>query len=343
MKFNNLKASFIVILFSVFVFSCAPYEDEDDIIPNNNEQTTFGIRHDKTLADYNAIGENNMPFNTSEYPDFSSVICFTYTLDGKKGEDYVATGTLVAPNWILTAGHNFFVAEEQSSPAPASGITVNLGPNPNSPTSSFDVEKLVFHPTWLTDNRDFVFANDLCLVKLKGSVNTIQPAEINYDKTEEIGSTVWYGGFGDYSQTSGQNSDLLSTRHAIENVLDRKTDGVSTIANGITYTGGLLAFDFDNPTGNINTLGDDIVNEDEALLGSGSSSSEAKTYEGTTIEGDSGGPLFIKKNNKWMVAGVLSGGAAEPISNHKDSSYGDISIFIRTSTHADWIKSTIGK
>ncbi len=165
--------------------------------------------------------------------------------------------------------------------------------------------------------------------------------EINYETTEEIGATIWYCGFGDYSQQEGHDADLFSVKHAIQNVLDRKVDGITSSSGGTTYYGGLLAFDFDSPSGDRNSLGDETVNDDEAMLGSGTSSASATAFEGATVQGDSGGPLFIKMGDTWKVCGVLSGGASEPIEDHYDSSYGDISVFIRTAPHADWIQSVI--
>jgi secreted trypsin-like serine protease len=88
-------------------------------------------------------------------------------------------------------------------------------------------------------------------------------------------------------------------------------------------------------------VGDDFVGTDEADLGSGDSDAQALDLEGTSVEGDSGGPLFIKIGNQWVLAGVLSGGADAPIEDFEDSSYGDISIFTRVSSYIDWINSVI--
>jgi hypothetical protein len=233
------------------------------------------------------------------------------------------------------------VADEQTSPAKTSGIQVFVGNDPNTIQQGLEVEKLVFHPTWLTDNDGYFFGNDLCLVKLKEPISFITPAKINISKDERIGEIVWFGGFGDYTQQIGQDADLLPKKHALQNVLDRKVDGINTGIKGKTYSGGILAFDFDSPDGNVNSLGDSYESEDEKNLGSGTSDAMALPYEGTTVEGDSGGPLFILTAEGWKIAGVLSGGADMPIQNHKDSSYGDISLFIRTSSNAEWILSVI--
>lgn len=348
MKAISLKSTSFIFLF-LFLFSCSKEEDiepEDDTIEetiNESENNvTFGIRHDKTLLDYEKIATNTSPYNTLDYPDFSSVLNFSYSLDGSSDHQFVATGVLVAPNWILTAGHNFFVSETQTSPAMIAGISVNVGNDPQNPSQTLSVSELIFHPTWLINDQLFTTANDLCLVKLSTSITTITPAPIYEQSNEPLNNKVWYAGFGDYSTQPGQSPEAFSKKHALENTLDRIVSGiVTTDQSDKTYNGGLLAFDFDSPNGNTNTLGDTYSSLDEPLLGTGSSNESALDFEGTTVEGDSGGPLFCKIDNEWKVVGILSGGADSPVENHIDSNYGDISIFIRVSNNISWINSII--
>lgn len=330
---NRAKIYFLLgmILFQLISISC----EEDETI-QLSEEITFGIRHDRSLSDYEALATR-----TGDVPDFSSVVCFSYSLDGSDNYEFVASGTLIDEQWILTAGHNFFVQEEQSAPAPIDGIQVLVGNNPNAPNRTYTVEEIVFHPTWTIVNNDFLGANDLCLVKLNAPITDLTPIDLFASNEEPIGEKVWFCGFGDYSNLEGQDPDLLSKKHALENILDRKNDGIITSVDGVDYSGGLLAFDFDHPSAITNSLGDDIINEDEALLGVGTSQATALDFEATTVQGDSGGPLFVKDGDTWKLAGVLSGGASEPIDDHEDGSYGDISIFIRVSTHIDWIKSVV--
>lgn len=342
MKLNLLTLKSLLFLF-IFITSCTYEEDIDPLETDNRSSTqTFGIRHDKSLSDYEAVGANSTPYNTTAYPDFSSVVSFTYSLDGSSDAEFVASGVLVAPNWILTAGHNFFVADEQSNPAPASGISIHIGNDPNNPEQVLTAVQLVFHPTWFDENEVVARGNDFCLVRLSASPFGISSAPLNRSLEEPVGSTVWHSGFGDYSQQANQDKDAYSKRHAMENILDRKVSGISTTnKNGEIYIGGLVAFDFDSPDGTINSLGDDFISSDEPLLGTGTSDATALELEGGTVEGDSGGPLWARINNQWQVIGILSGGADAPIEGHKDASYGDISVYTRVSTSMAWIDSVI--
>ncbi|MFK7969873.1 MAG: trypsin-like serine protease [Bacteroidia bacterium] len=339
MKLFNLRISaktFLHLLLVCTIFaSCRPEEVDPDF------PVTFGIRHDKSLAEYETIATNQAPYNSEDYPDFAPIVMFEYSLDGSDNRDLVATGTLISPEWILTAGHNFFDSEEQTAPALLKGINVLVGDDPNNPVATYGVAELVFHPTWITSDGSYNLANDVCLVKLSTPITNIPPAGMATDNTEPIGGITWYCGYGDYSQQEGQDKDLFSKKHAIQNTLDRKIDGLNSGSGSSTFPGGLVAFDFDSPFNNVNTLGDDIINDDEAVLGAGGSDDSALPFEGTTVSGDSGGPLFIKIDGVWKIIGVLSGGASEPVADHKDSSYGDISIFMRVSSHKTWIESVV--
>ena len=328
-----MKAFYLrLLLLLLVVASC-----EKEAILEFSSERTFGIRHDRQLTEYEALA--SLP--NAELPDFSPVINFAYSLDGSQDEEYIATGTLIDEEWILTAGHNFYDKEDQKAPAPASGISVKIGNDPNQPVRIIKVSALVFHPTWLAGAQDYKDANDLCLVKLATPITDIQPAVLHHSGEEALGSKIWFAGFGDYSGTEGQDPNLDSKKHAMENILDRIRMDLQTATGGKNYPGGLLAFDFDHPEGTINSLGDGIINEDEKILGVGTSDPMALAFEGSTVEGDSGGPLFVFHNGQWELAGVLSGGADNPIDGFEDSSYGDISIFTRVADAYEWIASVI--
>lgn len=330
---KNYSIRIVILgLIAITAFSC---ESDDYLEPSRG--TAFGIRHDRSLAEYESIAASS----SSDLPDFSAVVSFSYSLDGSDNHDYVASGTLIESNWILTAAHNFYDSESQDAPAPSSGVIVKVGSDPNNPIGEYTVSNIILHPSWLNGDQDYSDANDLCLVKLSTPISNLTPAPIHFSNAEQIGTKVWFSGYGDYSREEGQNPDLLSKRHAIENTLDRVKSGLTTNIGVVTYSGGLLAFDFDDPEGMINALGDDTVNEDEGILGAGSSDSNALELEGATVQGDSGGPLFIKNGSTWEVAGVLSGGADEPTFDHQDGDYGDISIFTSVSTSYNWILSVI--
>ncbi|MEL6538800.1 MAG: trypsin-like serine protease, partial [Bacteroidota bacterium] len=308
-------------------------------IVSGGENPLFGIRHDKSLADYEALAASS----DASRPDFSTVVFFGYSLDGSDDAQYVASGTLITEEWILTAGHNFYDAQEQNDVAPTSGIQVTFGNDPNTSNQVYTVAEIVMHPTWLNGDQDYADANDLCLVRLSQAVTNITPAPLHTAGTEELGSLVYGAGFGDYSETEGQDRDLYSRKHALANHLDRIVGGLNTSVNGTTYPGGLLAFDFDDLDGFVNSLGDDDVTTDEVILGDGTSEAVAIEFEAGTVQGDSGGPLFVRNGTQWEVAGVLSGGADAPVPNWRDGDYGDISIYTRVSTAMDWINAVIGE
>ncbi len=58
--------------------------------------------------------------------------------------------------------------------------------------------------------------------------------------------------------------------------------------------------------------------------------------EGMGAPGDSGGPALIKVGAGWQVAGVSSGAQGEP------GAYGSTDIYVRVSSHLDWIDATLG-
>ena len=327
----------LLLIFLVFtLWSCAETEEEN-VSPTTN---IFGIRGDLSLASYEKIATNEAPYSAgTEYPDFSPVV-FIKIRESK--DDIIGSGVLIAPNWVLTAAHTFYVPGEDKKPKEASATQILIGQDPNAPKATYQVESIIFHPTWADGDGGFEKGNDICLIKLTKNVVEVSVASINLDKKQPtLNSKLWFAGFGDYSERPGQNANLFSKKHALENILDRKVDALTSTKNGVSYEGGLLAFDFDSPDGSINTLGDNIMNEQEKVLGSGVSLPTALPFEATTVSGDSGGPLLAYLNGTWKVIGVLHGGIDDVAPNIKDSAYGDISVFTQTASHEAWIKNTI--
>lgn len=347
-----MKKYNVLLIALLFAASCGDKDSPTGPADDGRESpVTFGVRHDRTLEEYEAVATNQAPYNTAAYPDFSPVVMFKYSLDGS---DYssddndgfsLASGTLIAPDWILTAAHSFFDSDDegQEELVPTSGITVLVGNDPNNPISTHAVAELVFHPTWIEHNDAYGYANDLCLVRLAEPILSIGPAPLNLEPVESVGSTVWAAGFGDYSEQEGQDIDLCSLKHAYENILDRVNDGIITSDDdGNSYNGGLLVFDFDSPWEDVNTLGDDYISEDEPLFGDGASEAAATEFEGSTVEGDSGGPLFVRLAGEWRVAGVLAGSPEAPVEGHVGNDYGEISVFTRVAPYREWILETTG-
>ncbi len=300
---------------------------------------TFGIRNDKKLSEYEAIATNVSPFNTDEFPDFKPVVFIQVT---ERKDIFMGSGTLVHPKWILTAAHNFILPEESKILPALSKIRILVGNDPNKPIKTLNVAEIILHPHWINSDGGFEKGTDLALVRLTEAITDIKPSVINYDLIgEKDKSFTWSCGFGDYSQQTGQNKDDFSKKHAMVNVLDRIKSDLKTTVNGKSYNGGLLAFDFDAPDGKYNTLGDNIVNDQERELGKGNSAPEALEMEGGTVSGDSGGPIFIKINGLWTVCGVLHGGIDNVAAGLKDSSFGDISVYCRTASAKDWLQAVI--
>lgn len=88
-------------------------------------------------------------------------------------------GTLIHPQWILSAAH---VAE-----------TIKSGQKLIHGADSVEVEKVVLHPGWIENG----LPEDIGLIKLTKSLSDITTVEL-YSKRDEMGKEVIVAGNGDY-------------------------------------------------------------------------------------------------------------------------------------------------
>jgi len=247
------------------------------------------IRDDRADADYIALGEN--------YPYVCRVT------GGGSG-----SGVLIAPNWVLTAGHVFWGG--------TSG-TVRFG------SIVYNSAEVFEFPGW------DIGQNDLALVRLQSPVIGIEPVRM-WNGRNEVGRVATSVGFGTSGTGITGNTGGYGTKRAFQNVID----GYDEVLWGFNYHG--LITDFDKPDGSVNTFG---------LIGS---SSTALDLEGCATPGDSGGGLFVNYGGEEFLVGITSYVAWEGVdpwasrSSNRYGYYGDNNGYSRVSDAEQWILQKSG-
>ena len=215
------------------------------------------------------------------------------------------TGTLVAPNVVLSARHC----------GSSAGDSVRFGADSSNPVftatvSSVDVPAGAGS---LLDGGDF---NILTLAEdVPASVAVpMRLSPMTNGLEGMLAATVGYGLNGIGSEGHQGSSDGL--RWGGENIIELYGEPASASGANIIST------DFDNGTAAANTIP--------------SSDSTPLEFEATTAPGDSGGPILVQFGDEWVVAGVLSGGTSST------SVYGDISWWTGVQPYRELIEAAGG-
>ena len=282
---------------------------------------------------YFNLGSNSYPYAESDiYPSLSPVGAVVTA-------DLYGTGTLIAPNVVMTAAHVLKNTLFDPTPNPASWEFILHTDYENaSNVQKYTVESIQLHPGW---NKRLVQKNgmgdgdelgvDIALVFLKNPVAGVYPAKLPTGETEAVGSRIVLAGYGTtVDGVSGVINSKNSIRVGGENILDRAVVEVDAPSVAEGEKGGLIAVDFDSPQQDKNTLGSSASMVD--YLGSGTSSSSPLPLEASSAVGDSGGPAFLYDNRAWRTVGVVSYGTS-------DSTYGDVTVYTRVASQLEWIKS----
>ena len=215
------------------------------------------------------------------------------------------TGTLIAPNVVISARHC----------GAGAGSTINFGDNSNSPVFSATVQS-----SSLPDgNGSLLDGGDVAILTLTGNVpGSVATPQRLIDETSglvgQVAATLGYGLNGIGSQGHQNSSD--GWRWGGENIIDVYGSPAGTSGSNIIST------DFDDGTNGNNTIP--------------SSSATPLTFEATTAPGDSGGPVMVQVASEWLIAGVLSGGTTST------SVYGDISWWTGTAIYRTEIEAAGG-
>ena len=296
-----------------------------------SDQRRIGKRHDLSWNSYYQLGTNYGNYAASEnYPDLS-VVGALISDSGALG-----TATLIAPNYVVTAAH--VVKNEYSEIPQAENWKFIMYYDFGDATSTYvyQVESFVIHPAWtsrqstsntLGDGDEL--GVDLALARLIRPVTGVYPARLPSTSDDPLGERAILAGFGTLVEGDNGNKDSSNElRVGGENIIDRSVVKVSKAGVPESQRGGLLGVDFDSSQNQHNNLSSES-NID--LLGSGDSQAIPLSLEASTAVGDSGGPAFVRTQGAWRVHGVVSYGTT-------DSSYGDVTVYTRLASHADWLQ-----
>ena len=251
------------------------------------------IRHDQADSSYRNLSSS-----------YASVGKLNWT-DG--GASYLASGTLIAPNWVLTAGHT-------TDGRAVSQMSFALG------VSTYTAAQWIPHPNW-SGNLSSGF--DIGLVRLTNSVTNVTPATrlTTADELGKVGVSVGFGTTG--TGKTGYKNGTGGTKRAGENVIDAYGSSV-----GMSYQYMLSDFDDPNNADRMNAFG----------------SASPRSLEYSIAPGDSGGGTFINVGGTPLLAGVHSFISAfyRPTGDGRvNASYSDFFGSTRVSLFNNWINSYV--
>jgi hypothetical protein len=223
------------------------------------------------------------------------------------GSSYLASGTLIAPNWVLTAGHC-------TDGTAVSKMSFALA------GSTYTAAQWIPHPNW---NGNLNNGYDIGLVRLTNSVTSVAPAT-RLTTASELGKTGVSVGFGTTGTgQTGYKNGTGGTKRAGENVIDAYGSSVGMSSH-------YMLSDFDDP------------NNKDRMNAFGGSSPLALEY--SIAPGDSGGGTFINVGGTSLLAGVHSFISAfyRPKGDGRvNASYSDFFGSTRVSLFNSWIDSYI--